>query len=84
MQKDIGTNKYNYGIIYDNLLKLKDKDYLPTREFDDKLVWKNIPNNYVIDIIKNFKVDLLNETFDKNGLVDYIQSYGQSDLDFLI
>lgn len=79
--KDIGTNKYNYKVIHDNLLKLKDMEYLPTREFDDKLVWKNIPKNYIIDILENFKVDSLNETFDKNGLVDFIQSYEQSELD---
>jgi len=79
--KDINTNKYNYNVIHDNLIKLNNMDYLPTREFDDKLVWKNIPKNYIIEILNNFKVDSLNETFDKNGLVDFIQSYEQTDLD---
>lgn len=81
IHKDILTNRENYNNINSILLELTEIGYKPKRDFDEKLVWKDIPKRYITSLISNFKVDLLNYTFDKNGLVEFIDSYQSRELD---
>lgn len=78
---DVETNKKNYNMIINVINKLFDKGYNCKRDQNGRLIFKDIPKEYILEIMKNYIQDIGNYDFNLGSYCDFINGYHGTEFD---
>lgn len=81
ISNDLKINQSNYDLIISVLNDILNKGYKWTRNYCNKLVWKDIPKEYVLKILRGFIVDKANFDFNTDSYCTFINTYIGDELD---
>lgn len=78
--KDIITNKNNFKYVEEFLYKIKENERKQD-SLNKRVLFKNIKKAQIIEFLKEFQANSLNPNFDKDGLINFIDSYDGTEFD---
>ena len=81
ISRSLETNIKNYNTTIQMLNSLNDLGYLSTRTYGERLMWKDIPKEYIVKFLNDFIVDKANYSFNSDSLSNFISKYYGRELD---